>query len=381
MSYNLRSGNFENQNQYKLKYLENNLYKNRIYTYEQFEKVFSYLNDKKLTLASVLESLSNITMNKNNQFDLNQKNAKYEAIDCSASKFSEVFKLFIGDKCLMVYKYPNHRAKYEFEFKDEFLHEIFVGVILNKLRPYVPNFVYTYGYEETNEDHCNPYIIFLENIPNSDLLENYIPKLSKIEFFVIFLQILNALNLAYEEYSFCHYDLHDGNILIQKIEFPFSYKLYIDGKVKKIKTNYLAKIIDFGQSYVKFNNKSFGVYNRDELKVYNYKSRPINDIYKLLCFSGYTAKESNNLEVYNLISRIYQLFDQKGKLDDRINFFKNNVTEMEIDGEIILDVNDGFNYGEYDFNSKHKKNYLVKDYKHSELLQIIANEFPEYSIL
>jgi hypothetical protein len=59
--------------------------------------------------------------------------------------------------------------------------------------------------------------------------------------------------LSYIKNHFTHYDLHSGNVLLYKLpEGKFMNIKYIDersGKCTTIKTNYIAKIIDYGRCY------------------------------------------------------------------------------------------------------------------------------------
>jgi uncharacterized protein YjbI with pentapeptide repeats len=67
----------------------------------------------------------------------------------------------------------------------------------------------------------------------------------------ILYQIYTAL--SYLKNDFTHYDLHPGNVLIYKLKpgkyVTISYMNEVTGKTTKIKTNYIAKIIDYGRSY------------------------------------------------------------------------------------------------------------------------------------
>jgi hypothetical protein len=71
----------------------------------------------------------------------------------------------------------------------------------------------------------------------------------------IFLQIVFALRLAYENYGFTHYDLHGGNVIVSDIpggsrtlEYPWA----------KVTTSHYATIIDFGRSCFSLNSISYG---------------------------------------------------------------------------------------------------------------------------
>ena len=170
-----------------------------------------------------------------------------------------------------VVKYPriiNDRTK------NEMLHEAMIGLLaINNLRKFCPNFVYTYGYfscgipilspDGVVSEWClsntenTPYIA-LENITNSKDLYTFIDNdRTDIEnFLLLYLQIIMALKIAYEQCDFSHGDLHHGNVIIRRVENVgyLKYTLNQDGVEKNfyLKCNGLiATIIDFGRSHAK----------------------------------------------------------------------------------------------------------------------------------
>ena len=329
------------------------------------------------------ENASYMLMNLKNYEDLILLYDNIEEINSSNCSCSRIFKIIKNEKCIMIHKYPNDILSFDESYKDEFLHEAFIGFVLNKLRCYIPNFVYTYAYYKTQEENYNPYIIVIENIENAINLEDIIQNLDNIEYFTILIQILNAFNLAYDFFKFTHNDLHDGNILIQKFEENITIPIYINNNITYIKTKYLAKIIDFGQSYIRLDNQNYGIHHMENNFIYSFKSNPFKDIYKLLCFNAYKAMKENNKQVFNLINKIYLLFDQKKSLIQRFKIFEDNLISIYDDNnnEIKKEARDSFNYNKSFFQKKKLKNNLVKEYRHIELIEILINQFDEWKYI
>ena len=104
------------------------------------------------------------------------------------------------------------------------------------------------------------------------------------EFLQIYLQVLNPLNLAYKKFDFTHYDLHSENVLIQELPYPISIPFYHpDGRTLYLRTNFLARIIDYGTAHVKIEGQHFGVFRAENRgQIFPDRSFPMHDAYKLL---------------------------------------------------------------------------------------------------
>jgi serine/threonine protein kinase len=191
---------------------------------------------------------------------------------------------------------------------EELTHEALVGLAaLNNLRSKIPNFVHTYGVfsctaplfeispkskkiEEItawcSSEKSPVYYLVLEYIDGAVSFSDIAASLTGDEYLQIYLQVINALNVAYHEYDFTHYDLHSGNVLIKKLSSPMAIPLYMkDGSVKYIITSYLARIIDFGMSHVAIDGYHFGLFGMEQHEIYPARSFPLMDAYKLLLFS------------------------------------------------------------------------------------------------
>ena len=194
--------------------------------------------------------------------------------------------------------------------------EYYIGyTALNKLRYYIPTFVYTLGgfwkkYKDTNI----PHILYekIDGIPLSNITFK--------EWLIIFLQILLSLELAQKEYRFTHFDLHTGNVLIKILDKPTDYTVYLDNIEYKIQNiSLIPVIIDFGLSSIYSNGQSIG---KTTLSMYGIVPYiiPGYDMYKFLCHS---VKNLNHLQ-----NDIIPLF----------KFYKNNdpynVTKLGINNAI-----------------------------------------------
>ncbi len=216
---------------------------------------------------------------------------------------------------LIVMKCPQNPTK-----SSELVHEVSIGLTLNKLRKFIPNFSYVYDIFScsspvvdpnnkkiilwcTNDENAVAYAVY-ENISNSlpfkdwavkpktntlnkDLITftNFLPELKtqrnrkleskeiknissevnrlKVnESILYYLQIILALNLANEKCDFTHYDLHDDNVLIRHYrDTPFYIEYpFEEEKIYLLSPGGVATIIDYGMSHVQTSN------NKDKTK-------------------------------------------------------------------------------------------------------------------
>jgi len=147
--------------------------------------------------------------------------------------------------------------------------------------------------------------LMIENISDS-ITFNYFASQSEnvtsTEILSSLVQLTFALDLALKKYEFCHYDLHDSNILMRDITSKDikknSYVLvHVEGGENfYLRTNSVPTIIDFGRSYVEYGHRSYGCYRYDI--PYPDEARPLFDLYKLVGFLLYSLlsndeKESN----------------------------------------------------------------------------------------
>lgn len=252
----------------------------------------------------------------------------------------KVFNLKSGKFPLFAIKVPTNPNN------DTLPHEAIVGMgAINTLRDRTSTFMHTYG-----AFMCAPPILdsdnriiswcprdtaakkitylVLENIVGSVGLESMAEHLTGSEFLQIYLQILNALNLAYKRFDFTHYDLHTGNVLIQRLPYPISIPFYHpNGRTLYIKTHLLARIIDYGMSHVKLEGVHFGTFGLEKYQVFPDRSFPMHDAYKLLMFTYANHTYIPSKTTYNrrvapdtletVVAAIYTFFSP-GNLQQRV---------------------------------------------------------------
>jgi hypothetical protein len=214
-------------------------------------------------------------------------------------------------------------------------HECLIGMLgLNKLRYKIPNFMCTYGvfYYNTpivqDENNYKMYhnngkcaYLVMENINNSKSLKSMLSDISTKDFCKIYLQLINALNIAYKEYDFTHYDLHTSNILIQKKKY--NIPIYNNDEIiKYIKCDYVAKIIDYGKSHINANIQEMNEkisFSYDTSKSFYKKGNPLYDAYKLICFSAQYSYIDGRHDLVDICSKIYDFFNEKNSIKTRIS--------------------------------------------------------------
>ena len=156
------------------------------------------------------------------------------------------------------------------------LHEIVVGLILNKLRSYLPCFMYLYGgfycsipsdaemqvgnfsqlcsSSNINEMHT---CMIAEAVVTTSGQRNFVqllnnPAISAEEKTKTFIILLLALAEANKRFGFIHGDLHAENILIRTLPSPITLNCQVLNTNISISTQYIPIVIDFGRSYIEW---------------------------------------------------------------------------------------------------------------------------------
>lgn len=227
-------------------------------------KVKSILN-KKYTSAQNMESvlcmfktmfISSINIDNipvvDKKIDTWIKNLK----SLSSGQYGEVYIADIISNIDIIIKVPLQTASYT-----DVIREYFIGVtMINSLRYYIPNFVYTLGAFQCGDikKNCNgkpKLMIMYEKIKGQGLF--YKIKDRGFDWFLnIFAQLLIALEIAQRSIGFCHYDLHSLNVMIR--EERVNYVGLIDNVSYKVSTNEYPVIIDFGMSCVRYKGEDIG---------------------------------------------------------------------------------------------------------------------------
>jgi len=243
--------------------------------------------------------------------------------------------------------------------------ELAVGLYgTNALREFIPNFVYVYGgfdcsspfiigdnvinWCNLNEKENFQYVMY-ENVKDSVTFNDFIRNgCSENDFLNNYLQILLALNLAYDKINFTHYDLHSDNILIRKLPSKRSIKYNLNNRDVYVNGSTVATIIDYGMSRFEYKGVSYGSpssYNMDNFFVSPRRSNLYHDAFKCLMFCAKTARSSNSL-VFSMCSLIFYFFNKTDNLIDAVN------------------VENYFNYFSYPFVNENK-------YSFSDLINFI----------
>ena len=215
--------------------------------------------------------------------------------------------------------------------RDGIAHEAIIGMLaINNLRSQIPNFVHTYATFK-----CAPPIlvgghaselcpmnarkvthVVLENIKNSITLNKFMKTADVTDFLSIYLQIVNALNIAQKAYDFTHYDLHGGNVLIVEYPYEITIPIYLEnGSVLYLVTKLLAKIIDYGFAHARIQDIPFS-----RVSVAREK-HPSYDAYRVLYAMYYSAKARNNpniADIKTVATPIHQLTGDNLTLDQKI---------------------------------------------------------------
>ncbi len=229
------------------------------------------------------------------------------------------------------------------EADEELTHELFIGLFgTNPLRSFVPNFAYVYGGFQCAGPIIDPktrqvatwctrrglgsvnYVIY-ENIAPSVSFHEYVQKCSPSQFWVQYLQILYALRQAQSVNGFTHYDLHSNNVLIRQIDTDeeFSIPYNTENGREYLKTDRIATIIDYGNSYIVYEAQNYGSYGKESFFVSPRRSYPFHDAYKLLLLAISNAKSARNLAVVEEGIRI-------------LSFFNSSPTKTILEREISL---------------------------------------------
>ena len=227
--------------------------------------------------------------------------------------------------------------------KEDLIHELLVGLELNSLRAYVPNFAYVFGgfkctppilkdilaglpnlplsggktesipvsWCDNSNKNLVQYIIY-ENIAPAVSFKEYVAKCTFVQFLDKYLQVLYALRIAQELKDFGHDDLHAENVLVKtlnigKISIPYTTEL---GVVEYLETDGISTIIDYGFSHLKLNNgQSIGLTGYEAFGVFYDKLSPLHDAYKLLMFCLQSMLINKNFDCFRGATKLFRFFN------------------------------------------------------------------------
>jgi serine/threonine protein kinase len=214
-------------------------------------------------------------------------------------------------------------------------HEMMVGLLAtNRLRKEVANFAYIYGgfacahpligsdkkvLSYCYEDNIHIQYILYEKITDFDgqtstPATEFLWTGGRLDVVNIILQLLFALNVAYEDYDFTHYDLHANNVLIRKLDKPISLRYKFNDNIYYINTGYIATIIDYGFAHFKLDNVDYGYTDAYKMDVFPDKSFPLYDIFKFITsvykWSGRKPEKGHSEEVGEIAEELFKFFDE-----------------------------------------------------------------------
>lgn len=213
------------------------------------------------------------------------------------SAFGDVWRtLIMGNTEIALLK--TYRIGYQ---EDYISHEFFIAYHLNKLRWEIPNFVYTYGMFRCQNPNKSvsglpgacplppmngwgePLVderdyLIMEYVKPGIPLSNLISRLNFDQVMSIYLQVIASCGVAYGRFKFTHYDLYLNNVIVQDtvnheevfISYTFEYRTVY------IKTQLIAKIIDYGTGYIEVPDKHLGIPTGQVLKFGNLQLSGIN---------------------------------------------------------------------------------------------------------
>jgi hypothetical protein len=216
--------------------------------------------------------------------------------------------------CVLLADYNDEKNSFKLVIKkslssdaDNNYYEFLVGLCINKIKQYFPNFVFTFGYMTSGNESCSkhPYDpkrdtiykhhyysydkaikmenigygcfnndqsgLLLQNVPSSIKLSDIL-KLGSIEeidrhIFNILFQIYTTLHFMNSYYT--HYDLSTMNTMYSVVPdnkyMKITYNIS-DDKIVTLYTKYIPVIIDYGRSHINFNDV---IPNFTSLNIYN----------------------------------------------------------------------------------------------------------------
>jgi hypothetical protein len=223
--------------------------------------------------------------------------------------------------------------------EEDLIHELFIGLQLNKLRRFIPNFAYVYG-----GFNCSPPFIFkdkqmaawcnndresikyvlYENIEGSESVGTLIQRgCDFTQWLNWYLQALYAINLAHRKMDFTHYDLHTDNILVRKTG-NVSIGYTTENGTEYINTTSIATLIDYGRAHVKYGNRHYGYWGDLRTSIYPERSFPMHDAYKLLMWSVYLMQYYNSSCLQRIVP-IVGFFNQKDTLKSILEYQRSTI--------------------------------------------------------
>ena len=244
---------------------------------------------------------------------------------------------------------------------DGLLHEYFVGVVaLNQLRADIPNFMYTLaGFKcgaprlrgkevvewcSTKSKAVN--FVVYEKISGM-ALNDAMKEITLRDFLSYYIQILLSTLMAAERYSYTHYDLHDGNVLLREVDIESEFWIpyhFAGGETYYVFTNKVATIIDYGRVHIKYKGHHYGYWGMEQDGLFHDKARPLHDLYKVLGFACYSALEAKRTDLLRELAPLFKFFKNRTSITnfttmlkvERENYFELSPTITKKEQETSL---------------------------------------------
>ncbi len=301
------------------------------------------------------------------------------------------------------------------------LREYFIGMKISELRDKVPGFIFTYMKISENKireiinkkytnnlyiykDKYKNQIIFMEKAGDISLARFLLSDPNEEDIINVYLQVILSLNAINQYYDFSHNDLHLDNIMITKLKEPkiLTYNVKLNGKQVKINLKvdkYLAKIIDFGMSSIKYQYKgeevlSYNIfsldddeYSKEDYLFFPKEPFPENDIAKFSSGLGNIYRNKNPKISEMFINIVNYAVNDFNDYINNINFYMyysdwNNKTYDEILNNIFEIFKDYIENPIFDKEKLVKCNsYLIRGIKYKIKKNEDLNEITKYNYL
>ena len=290
-----------------INYISKNIIKNIL------EKKFYNPVEMKKIISILCGIINNSKAYKKNGIEFLKKNMKWMRkfdLLSNNSVQGDVYKTKILD-----FKVILKTPKKDYMILDV-IEEYYKGMYFyNNIRFKIPTMLYTLGIfncnlsktKKCNElSNNNKLFVMYEEIVGKTMESYIIDNISFDEWLKLFFQILLTLEVAQRECNFTHYDLHNNNIMIRKVNMK--YDVNIDNKIYSINTKILPVIIDYGHSSLKTpDNVVIGQFGFESYGIFPFMVQG-RDMYHILTFCAMsfierTKKETKILELYEFFGQ------------------------------------------------------------------------------
>ena len=232
---------------------------------------------------------------------------------------------------------------------DNTVHEAAVGILaLNALRTEIPNFMYIFGLfacgvahidDKTRKvvDWCEPgpntrrYLV-MENLSGTQSLGSFAETANYIRVFKVLIQLLLALQRAFEYCAFTHYDAHLGNVVIKTCSPTTVIYRLKHGNVT-VGTSEVPIVIDYGRAFFRIGAVNYGAPDPEgfgyAMAYSSLRPNILGDAYRVINFLGRANREFAIFAEYfgNIDPKIWNdryasppLFGESQGLYELINF-------------------------------------------------------------